>query len=103
MTKSTDEINATMIKFLPELASTYAKYPMKRDRWYLINEKGLKGERLFYKEENSGLKMDYVFGRGPGGPGYYSLLTKTAYINLYSRITSECPVGCCACSKEARK
>jgi hypothetical protein len=101
--KSVKEVNDIMVQFLPELASDYAKYPMKRDRWYLPNENGLKGEALFLKEENKGVKMDYVFGRGPGGPGYYSLLTKTAYINLYTRITHECPVAFCAMSKKAHK
>jgi hypothetical protein len=101
--KSVEEVNAIMVKFLPELASDYAKYPMERDRWYYPNEKGLKGEALFVKEENKGVKMDYVFGRGQGGPGYYSLLTKTAYINLFTRITHECPVACCAMSKKTRK
>jgi hypothetical protein len=101
--KSPDQINALLVKFLPECASKYATYPMKRDRWYLPNEKGSKGEPLFLKQPDAGVKMDYVFGRGPGGPGYYSLLTKTAYINLYSRHTSACPVTCCACSKAARE
>jgi hypothetical protein len=101
--KSVKEVNDTMVKFLPELALDYAKYPMKQDWWYLLSKKGLKGEALFLKEENKGVKMDYVFGRAMGGPGYYSLLTKTYYINVCSRITYECPVAFCAMSKKAHK
>jgi hypothetical protein len=35
--------------------------------------------------------------------GYYSLLTKPSYVNLYARMTNEAPVGCCSCSKAARE
>jgi hypothetical protein len=98
-------MNRIMVKFLPELASEYAKFPMEGDKpWHTPNQKGLKGEPCFMASaQNAGVKMDYVWGRGPCGLGYYSLLTKEAQANLYSRINSEAP-GCgCACSKGARK
>ena len=37
-----------------------------------------------------------------GGPAYYHLLTKQAYINLYTKISNSRPGGCCAFSAEAR-
>ena len=75
---------------------------MRRKKWLTPNMTGPKGEPCYVKGENNGVKMDYVYGKGPGGPGYYHLCTKTAYVNLYTRITSECPVMCCACTKAAR-
>ena len=92
-----------MVKFLPELASEYAKYPMKYKVWLTPNQKGPKGEPCFLPSPDVGVKMDYVFGRGPSGPAYYHLLTKTAYVNLYSKINSSNPVACCACSKASMK
>jgi hypothetical protein len=32
------------------------------------------------------IKVDYVFGQGPKGYGYYHLLTRQAYVNLNTRI-----------------
>jgi hypothetical protein len=103
MSKSPEEYNRIMVKFLPELASKYAKYPMKYDTWLTPNQKGPKGEPCFIESPDVGVKMDYVFGKGPNGPAYYHLLTKTAYVNLYSRISSSNPVACCACTKASMK
>ena len=100
--KSNEELNAIMIKFLPELDSEYAKYPMKYARWLDLGEKGPKNEPSWMKKENTGIIKNYVFGRGPGGPAYYHLLTQTAYINLVTRISNSPPVACCACNKETR-
>lgn len=98
-----DAMNAMMVKFIPELASEYARYPMQHDRWYDGKETGPKGERCWLKGPNTCMKMDYIFGRGRYGEGYYSLLTKASYIHLYARMTNEPPGGCCACSAAARK
>jgi hypothetical protein len=99
-----DVVNAKMAKFVPELASGYAKYPLNRDRWLNPDEKDPKGEPCFVKGgSREALKIDYVFGRGIYGEGYYSLLTKASYINLHARMSNEAPMGCCACSKAARK
>lgn len=97
-----EEMNRKMVKFLPELASSFAVYPMRRDRWYSPTEKGPNGQALYIASSNNGIKLDYVYGRGQCGEGYYSLLTKVSYINLYSRVSNECPSTCCACTKEAR-
>jgi hypothetical protein len=97
-------MNANMVKFVPEFASEYAAYPLNRDRWLQPDEKDPKGRFCFVKGGSNAVpKMDYVFGRGPFGEGYYSLLTKNAYKNLHARMTNEAPAGCCACSKAARK
>jgi len=99
-----DDMNAKMVKFVPELASDYARYPLKRDRWLEPKEKGPKDEPCFISSSvDAGPKPDYVFGRGKYGHGYYSLLTQYSYQNLYARLTHEAPGGCCACSKAARQ
>jgi hypothetical protein len=103
--RSNEEINQCLIKLLPELDSKYAKYPMTFKKWKQLGDKGPNGEPMYLKNhnQNSGIKKNYVFGKGPGGPAYYHLLTKNAYINLYTRISSMCPATCgCACNKEAR-
>jgi hypothetical protein len=87
ITASPAELNRIMVKFYPELDSTYAKFPMNNKRWYQAAEKGPKGEPCFVKGGSPDVvKKDYVYCKlGSFGPGYYSLMTKTAYTNLYSR------------------
>lgn len=104
-TKKNTEMNAKMARVIPELASSYATYPMAHSRWLKPHESGPKGEPCFLSKPADGsreMKMDYVYGKGPHGEGYYHMLTHEAYVNLYSRINNEVP-SCCACSKEARK
>lgn len=106
ITKPANELNKSMIKFLPELDSEYAKYPMNFKRWYQPSEKGPKGEPCFVKGGSPDVvKKDYAYcKRGSFGPGYYSLMTKIAYVNLYSRHDSQQPGTCgCACNAEDRK
>jgi hypothetical protein len=96
-------INAKMAKFVPELVSAYALYPMKRVRWLDPKEIGPRGEPCFIATStNAGVKPNYVYGRGPYGTGYYSLMTRVPYVNIYSRLQNQPPVRCCALSKEAR-
>jgi hypothetical protein len=92
-----------MAKHVPELASEYAKFPLRRDRWMKGNEKGPKGEKMYLKGSNDGLKLDYVYGTGPYGRGYYSLLCRSSYVSLYARVLSEMPIGCCLLGAAARK
>ncbi|KAL3929392.1 MAG: hypothetical protein SGBAC_012235, partial [Bacillariaceae sp.] len=102
--RSNEEINAVLKKLLPECDSEYARYPMAYPRWLKLGEKGPKGEPTWIKsEKNVGIKKDYVYGRGPGGPAYYHLLTTNAYVNLYTRISNESPGGCCSFSSEAKE
>mmetsp|Transcript_26870 Transcript_26870/g.63129 ORF Transcript_26870/g.63129 Transcript_26870/m.63129 type:complete len:172 (-) Transcript_26870:176-691(-) len=105
ITKPPKELNANMIAFLPELDSDYARYPMYHKRWYQPGEKGPKGEPCFIKGEESGVKKDYAFCKnGTFGPGYYSLMTKIAYVNLYAKHDSQQPGTCgIACNSVDRK
>jgi hypothetical protein len=102
-TSDPKQLNVIMARHVPELASEYARFPMKLDRWRKGNEKGFKGEKLYLKSPNEGLKTDYVYGTGPYGRGYYSLLCKNSYESLFARVMSEMPSGCCAFGAAARK
>ena len=98
-----DEVNRKLVWFLPELASEYGKYPIERKKWLSPEDVVTpKGQPCYIKGKNEGIKMDYVYGKGPCGPGYYHLCTKTAYVNLYTRIANECPVGICSFTNAAR-
>ncbi|CAJ1936405.1 unnamed protein product [Cylindrotheca closterium] len=102
--RSNEEINAILKKIMPECDSEYARYPMAYPRWLKLGEKGPKGEPTWIKsDQNAGIKKDYVYGRGPGGPAYYHLLTTNAYVNLYTKVSNARPGGCCAFSAEARE
>lgn len=99
VTKPAAEINQSMIKFFPELASPYAKYPMKHERWYDPTEKGPKGEPCYLPQGDVGVKADYAYcKRVPEGmnAGYFSLMSHVAYVNLYERLDLVRPdSGCC--------
>jgi hypothetical protein len=100
ITKSAREINKALVEFLPELDSEYARYPMTHQRWYGPNEKGPKGEPCFIPHDGSKLatpiKKDYVYcKKGLGGKGYYSLMTRTSYVNLHDKLGSVGPQGSC--------
>lgn len=106
VSKPADELNRSMIKFLPELASGYARYPMHRERWYQPGEKGPKGEPCFMKGGDvDTLRIDYVYCKaGCFGRGYYSLMTKISYVNLYNKLDSMQPATCgIACNSADRK
>jgi len=94
-----DALNAKMARVMPELESEYARYPLDiGSRWLDPKEKGKRGEPCFVKGPDVGLKLGYVFGRGKFGFGYYSLLTRYSYQNLYARLQNEMPAcaGCCS-------
>lgn len=105
--KSAARINEIMKSYIPETSGChYADYPMNRARWLKGNEKTDKGEPCFIKTDNKlpseGMKQGYIWGPGPFTYGYYHLLTKTAYVNIYSRILSNkvatgANEGCCGC------
>ena len=76
MPTDVDDLNAKMVKFAPELASEYARYPLCHTCWLNVTEKDHKGEPCYISSTNTGLKMHYVYGPGPKGFGYYHLLTK---------------------------
>ncbi len=105
ITASPAELNRLQVKFHPELASEYAKCPMNHERWYKPAEKGPKGEPCFIKGGSPKvLKKDYVYCKfGMYGPGYYSLMTKCAWVNLYTKHMSIEPFCGCACNAKERK
>jgi hypothetical protein len=100
-----DTMNAKFVKYVPELASEYAKYPMSYPRWLDPKEKDNKGRPCFMESQvDAGLKMDYVYGRGKFGRGYYHMMTREAYTSIHPRMRSEAPGGSCSCfSASARK
>jgi hypothetical protein len=102
MTDKAKVLNSKMVRFLPELASVYAQYPLAYDRWRNPTERGPNGEPCFIaSSQDNGIHEHYTYSkRAPNGPGYYHLLTKMAYISLYGRITQIPPSTCC-CSFSA--
>lgn len=104
--KPADVMNRNMINFLPELASDYARYPMHHERWYQPGETDPKGGPCFIKGGDvSTIKKDYAYCKqGSFGPGYYSLMTKISYVNLYTKLDSMQPGTCgIACNSADRK
>lgn len=97
-----EKLNASMIKFLPELDSDYARFPLHRERWYQPKETAPKGEPCLVKSDaDAGIRKDYVYCKAaPFGPGYYSLMCKVAYVNLYTKLDSLQP-GTCGCGCNA--
>jgi len=90
------ETNAKMVRFCPELASQYAKYPLQGKQWMNPSAKSPKGDPLFISApKGSALKMDYAHGAGRKGWGYYHMSTVDSYKILYARLTMEMPGGCC--------
>jgi hypothetical protein len=80
---------------------------MHWDRWYQVTENGPKGEPCFVAgEATQGIKKDYAYCKaGAKGPGYYLLMCKVAYVNLYSKIDSmqpgTCGIACNAADRQA--
>lgn len=79
---------------------------MNNKRWYGPGEKGPKGEPCFVKGGSPDIvKKDYAYCKtGSFGPGYYSLMTRIAYTNLYTKHQTIQPGTCgCACNAADRK
>lgn len=92
------------MKFAPELASVYAKYPLSCSAWMSPDAKGPSGAACFVSApRGSPLKTDYVHGPGPKGFGYYHLLTRDSYVILYARLTNDMPGCCCDCRPTVRQ
>ena len=93
-----DEVNEAFALFCPELKPHYSQYPMEHDRWLNFKEK-IDGKPTFVSADtNEGFKEDYVWCKnGPVGRGYYHVLTKTAYVNLYSRLMMSEGGGAAGC------
>jgi len=95
------KVNKQLAMICPELASEYAQYPLARDRW-LKFEETIDGQLVFIAADNDeGVKDNYVYCKvGMKGKGYYHLLTKVSYVNLYSRVGNSPPGGCCGGDRE---
>merc|ERR1712125_169064 len=96
-----DEVNEAFAAICPgELTSKYAMYPIRapyNERWLKVTEE-FEGKPVFIKAlKDEGIKTDYIWCKnGTRGKGYYHVLTKIAYNNLYSRLKSEgAGAGCC--------
>ena len=110
ITKPAREINKSLVEFLPELDSDYARYPMKHVRWYSHTETGPKGEPCFIPRQGTSptsRKKDYVYcPDGIAGRGYYSLMCHASYVCLHKKLQTLAPQGAtcpCFASKETRK
>ena len=96
------DINAKMQKRVPELKSKYAAYPMNEVSWLKPPAKAPNGKPLFIKSpqpekgEVKEVKLDYVWGPGTYGFGYYHMLMKEAYVILSARLQKESApsIGC---------
>ena len=96
--------NEKMVKFAPELASEYAKYPLSYRSWMSPDAQGPKNSPCFISAPRGApMKMDYVHGPGPKGFGYYHVLTRDSYVILYARLTNEMPGCCCDCRPTVRQ
>ena len=107
------DLNALFVSVVPELNSSYAKYPLSsssgRNQWVDPGTgRTSKGEPCFIKgsggwTQTTPTKQDYAYGPGPLGFGYYHFLTRESYAVLYGRLQSSPPVACCAFTSKQRK
>lgn len=91
-----EEVNMAFATICPELKSRYAVYPfpVKHGERGWLNpspDKVFEGKpTVLLAKKEDGMKEDYVYCKvGPVGPGYYHVLCKTAYVNLYTRIQNQ--------------
>lgn len=102
-----EENNRKFAIVAPELASSYATYPLAKSHWVDFKGTTSAGEPCFVAnpEVDAIMKSDYVHGNGPLGRGYYHLLTREAYIALYARLTKTRPSGgfCCFGTQDVRQ
>lgn len=97
---SPKEVDSAFQQFCPELHhSKWATYPIQYDRWLNFQETWEKKPVFVASEEDKGPREDYVYCKHtPQGKGYCHVLTKVAYVNLYSRLMSQGPPGAgCGC------
>jgi hypothetical protein len=90
-----DKVNLAFAVICPELKSKYAVYPIPstyQGRWLTPSaEEKFEGKPVvLLTDKEDGIKEDYVYCKAtPLGRGYYHMLTKVAYVNLYTRIQNE--------------
>lgn len=94
ITKPAKEINQSLVEFLPELDSDYARYLMSHAKWYSHLDVGPRGERCFipfHGVDPVPARKDYVYGDGIAGKGYYFLLCHASYECLHEKLKSRKP------------
>ena len=93
-----EQVNQAFDMTCPELKSKYARYPLKYENWLNFNDH-IDGQPVFIDSaQDQGLKENFVFCKNaPKGRGYYHILTKVAYVNLYSRLMSTGSGAGCSC------
>ncbi len=99
-----DDTNEILRRVVPELASEYAQYPMKRKVWLDPSATIDNGDPAFIPHKKDvdaftpPMKQDYIWGTGPRGFGYYHLLTRDAYVSLNATLRNASqPSQCTAC------
>lgn len=99
-----EEVNAAFDLIEPEiLSSPYARYPMQFERWLGFDEKFEGNPSFIPSNTDEGFRKNYVYCKyGPVGKGYYHLLTKVSWNNLYSKLMNEGPGTGCGCSGDSR-
>lgn len=84
------KVNQQMASICPELASKYAQYPLEGYSSWLNFEDETDGKPAFLAaSQDGGLKEHNVWCMK--GKGYYHLLTKVSYVNLYNRVGNSPP------------
>ena len=103
------ETNDKMARTAPELASVYAKYPLRKEYWLDVNGKLDENTPAFipYKKDPHGgtppLKKDYVWGPGSRTWGYYHILTREAYVTINGRLSNIVMIDCCCLGTPEQK
>lgn len=85
-----------IVRYVPELDSKHAAFPMEHENWLAPNGKAPDGAPGFVEGPNNGRKQDYVYARGLNGPGYYHVLTKYAHVAAYEKFMNAGHVSCCS-------
>jgi len=104
--KNYECLNSRLQQVAPVLASNYAKFPIQYTSWLDPFSQTENGKPTFMPQqkhprtpphERDERYIDYIWGDGVRGKGFYHLLTKQAYINLIHKLENEAPAIRCDC------